>query len=194
MADPFTMTLIASTALQAGSSIMEGNAGYSQGMYESGVAAENARRSRESAANIRLAGQMAEEAKRREIRKSLGRSAAAISQAGIGGPGYGSAGAALKQASVEGELDALNLRYGYQSDAYGQEVEALNYDAEAQAARRRARYARKAGFMNAAGDIFGGYANYSGAKAQRRAMRPSPVSTGRRPRSGVDIGIPRRGP
>lgn len=192
MAAPFMA--ITSTVIQAAGSIAEGNAGYAQGMYESGVAAENARRSRKNAGQIRLAGQMAEEAKRREIRRSLGRSAAAISQAGIGGPGYGSAGAALKQASTEGELDALNLRYGYQTDAYGQDVEALNYDAESAAARRRARYARKAGFMNAAGDILGGYANYSGAKAQRAAMAtPFPVSA-RGPRSGVDIGIQRRGP
>ena len=193
MSDPFTALL--STGLQAVGSIMEGNAGYSQGMYESGVARENARRSRESAGQIRLAGQMAEEAKRREVRRSLGRSAAAISQAGIGAPGTGSAGAALKQAATEGEYDVNVLKYGYDTEAYGQEVEALNYDAEAQNARRRARQARQAGFIGAAGEVFSGYANYSGQRAQNKLLQtPYPPSRRGPRRSGVDIGIPRRGP
>lgn len=175
--DPFTAFAISSGVLGAAGSIAEGNAGYAQGMYDSGVARENARRSRETAGQIRLAGQAAEEAKRREIRRSLGRSAAAISQAGIGGPGYGSAGAALKQAATEGEFDALNLRYGYETDAYGQEVNALSYDAEAKAARQRARMARKAGFMNAAGNLLSAGASYYGGASARRAMRPAGVKT-----------------
>lgn len=174
MADPITTTfMVLSTAAQAAGGIMEGNAGYQQGMFDSATAAENARRSRENAGQIRLAGQAAEQAKRREIHASLGRSAAAISQANIGGAGYGSAGAAFKQAATQGELDALNVRYGYEGDAYAQEVNATSYDAEARAARVRARAARKAGFMNAAGTILSAGASYSGQRAQLRALTPS---------------------
>lgn len=192
--DPFTAFAVASAGMSAASSIAEGNAGYAQGMYDSGVARENARRARENAGQIRLAGQAAEEAKRREIRRSLGRSAAAISQAGIGGPGYGSAGAALKQAATEGEFDALNLRYGYASDAYNQEVNALSYDAESQAARQRARMARKAGFMNAAGSLLSAGASYYGGSRARAAMRPGSAGTAGRSRTRIPIGIQRPGP
>ena len=178
MADPFTWVLIASAGLQAAGSIAEGNAEYSQGMYESNIAKENARRARESAGQIRLAGQAAEEAKRREVRRSLGRSAAAISEAGIGGPGYGSAAAALKQAATEGEYDAAVTGYGYSDEAYKTELEGLNYDAEALAAKRRARSARTAGFVGAASAALGGFTSYSGMRAQRASFKVPTRGTG----------------
>lgn len=168
--DPFSAI---ATVASVGGAIMGAGAEYQQAKGDQYTAQENARRARESAGHIRLAGQQAEEAKRRELRLALGRSAAAISQAGIGGPSYGSAGARLKQSSREGELDALNLRYGYESDAYGQELEALNQDAAAQAARRRARSAKTSGFVNAASAALNGYSSYSGMRAQREAMRPA---------------------
>src|SRR5688572_24501688 len=108
MADPFTWMAVASTALSAGSSIMEGNAGYAEGRYEESVAIENQRRARDNAASIRKAGSVAQQAKANEIRKSLGRSAAASSQSGTGGPSYGSNFALLRQASREGKMDELN--------------------------------------------------------------------------------------
>lgn len=175
--DPFSAAAIASTALSVGSSIAGGNAEYAQGRYEANVATENAKRARVAAGQMRLAGQEAERAKRTEIRRSLGRSAAAASQAGIGGPSDGSAGAVIKQASREGEFDAQNVRYQYESDAYAQDLEALNQDAAATAARRRARQARTTGFLNAAGAALSGYTSYSGMKAQRAAMRPRATSS-----------------
>ncbi len=172
--DPFSAV---ATVFSVGSAVMGAGAEYQQAKGDQYTAQENAKRAREAAGNIRLAGQQAEEAKRRELRMSLGRSAASISQAGIGGPGYGSAGARLKQSSREAEMDALNVRYAYESDAYGQELEALNQDAAAQAARRRARNAKTSGFVNAASAALNGYASYSGMRAQRDAMRPRATRT-----------------
>ena len=196
MADPFTMMAVAATALTAGSAIMGGNAEYSQEMGNSQVSQENARRARENAAQTRLAGSAAEEAKRRELRKSLGRTAAAASQSGTGGPGYGSNLAVIKQASTEAELDALNLRYSYNEDARGSEAEALNFDAEATAARRRARGARKAGFINAASAVLQGAANYGGGRASSRVTkaRKTPTPSGGKPRPSVRYGTGPDGP
>lgn len=174
MADPFTWLAVGSGALSAGSSIMAGNAEYEQGMHESSVAAENARIARMNASNTRKAGAIAQEAKAREIRRSLGRSAAASSQAGVGGPSYGSNFALLKQASTEGKLDELNAGFQYEADAYGQDVEALNQDSMSKAARRRARGARTAGFIGAASAVLDGYSSYSGMKARRQAGKPRP--------------------
>lgn len=167
MADPFTWMFVASTALEAGGSIMQGNAEYEQGMYESGVAAENARIAKANAANTRKAGAVAQEAKAREIRRSLGRSAAVSSQSGVGGPSYGSSFALLKQASTEGKLDELTTGYQYETEAYGHDVEALNQMSVSKAARRRARGARTAGFVGAASAVLQNASNYSGMKAQR---------------------------
>ncbi len=173
MADPFTMAMVASTALNAAGSIMGGNAEYSQGMYEANQATENARIARMNASSMRQAGAVAQEAKAREIRKSLGRSAAASSQAGVGGPSYGSNFALLKQASTEGKLDEMNVGHGYEADAYGSDVEALQFDAASTAAKRRARGARTAGFVGAASEALKGFSSYSGQRAQRSSGRPS---------------------
>jgi hypothetical protein len=188
--DPFSAMAVVSTGLQVAGAIGEGNAGYAQGRHEEAVALENARRAQQNASQIRLAGQSAEQAKRRELRRSLGRSAAAMAQAGTGGGG--SNALLMKQASTEAEFDAQNLRSGYEADAYAQDPEALNQKTAAQAARRRARGARTAGYINAASAAIGGFSNYSGMKAQRAALKPSVRST-RGPRYGVDIGIQNRG-
>lgn len=181
MADPFTWMAIGSTALSAGGAIMGGNAEYQQGMHESQIAQENARLARQNQAETRKAGAVAQEAKAREIRRSLGRSAAASSQSGTGGPSYGSNFSLLRQASIEGKMDELNTGYQYESEAYGYGVEALNQDSMAKAAKRRARGARKAGFLNAAAAVLGGASSYSGMKARRTAAQPRASSgSGRR--------------
>lgn len=182
MADPFTLLTVAAAGTSAVGSIMQGNAGYQQGMYESGVAAQNAKIAKQNATQIRLAGAQAEEAKRRQILKDLGRSAAAISETGTGGPSVGSNARLLKQAGTEAEFDAQNVRYGYESQAYGQDVQSLQQQMEAQAARRRARQARTSGYVGAISNLLSAGANYSGQAAQTKAMSTtasgSPVAYG----------------
>lgn len=164
--------------MNVGSTLAAGSAEYKSEMGNSYIAAENARRARMSGANARLVAQTAEEAKRREIRKSLGRSAAAISQAGTGGPGVGSNAALLKQASAEGELDALNIRYDGQMEGYNYELEALNQDAAQRAARRRARGAKWATALGVASNVIGGASSYrQGSAAMKGASRGSTRST-----------------
>jgi hypothetical protein len=152
---------IAATAFQVIGAFAEAGGEHSQAKSEQYTAQENSRLAKQNAAQVRLAGQVAEQAKRREIRKSLGRSAAAASQSGVGGPSYGSNFAVLKQAATEGELDALNVRYGHETEAYASELEAIQQQQIAQAARRRARGAKTQGFIKAASAIFSGGANYS---------------------------------
>jgi hypothetical protein len=162
---------IAATAFQVVGSLFNAGGEYAQGRHEEAVAYENSRLATQNAAQVRLAGQVAEQAKRREIRKSLGRTAAASSQAGVGGPGYGSSFDVIKQASTEGELDAMNVRYGHETEAYSSELEALQQKQIAQAARRKARGARTAGYINAASAFFSGAANYS--QMQRTRIPPT---------------------
>lgn len=144
---------IVSAVIGVVSAVSQSNAKQRQERFEQRVAQVNEQRAEENAARIRQAGAAAEAAKRIEIRRALGRSAAAMSQAGIGGPSYGSGGLAMKQASAMGEYDAQIVRYGYGSDANAQELEALNQANAAQAARRRARGAKTSGWINAASAV-----------------------------------------
>lgn len=182
---------IISTGLQMVGSVMGTRAEVGQAKAEQYTAEENARRAEQNAAQIRLAGQSAEEAKRRELRRSLGRSAAAMAQSGTGSGG--SNALLLKQSSTEAEFDALSLRSQYANDAYGQDLEALNQKAAAQAARRRARGAKTAGWLNLAGTALSGFSRYSGNKAQMAALAPRAYSSPG-PSSGVNIGIRNIGP
>lgn len=155
-----------SAALGAAGSMQSGQAGAAQLEYEAKVAGMNAGLARQNAATARLAGQAAEEAKRREIRREMGKSAAAISEAGIGGPSTGTAAMLLEQSGAEAELDALNIRYGAQSEARAHEIDAVSSDYARMAALAGVPGVKAAGLMGAGAAALGGYADYSGRKAQ----------------------------
>ena len=166
--DPGTALLLATVA-QGASSVVEGYQGYQQGKMDAQVAGQNAAISRDNARLARLQGAAAEEAKRREIRASLGRSAAAIAQAG--GGTQGTAGKLLSQSAAEGELDALNIRYGADSDARASEQEARNYDLERYAAKRRAKGAVISGLIGAGSSALSGYAQYGSYRRMQAAKK-----------------------
>lgn len=174
--------LLAATVAQVAGQGMDAIQGYQQGKAEARVAGANAVAARANAARTRLETAQAEEAKRREVRKSLGQSAAAIAQSGIGAPGTGSAGAALKQAANEGELDAMNIRYGGETQAVAYENEALNFDYEQRAAKRRAKGAVMSGLFGSATAALSGAASYGNYKAGQKVM--SARLPGKAPRTG----------
>jgi len=107
------------------------------------------------------------------VKQSLGRSAASIAQAGIGAPGQGSAGAALNQASTAGELDALNVRYGGETQATNSHNEALQWDAEQRAAKRRAKGAVVSGLFSMGTSALSGAASYGNFKSSQKVISAS---------------------
>ena len=171
--DPGTAMLLMTVANVA-SEGMQGLQQYQQGKYEAEVAGQNARIAMDNAARARLDAARAEEAQRRESRKSLGRSAAAASQSGAAGrgPGQGSAGDVLGQASKEAELDALNIRYGGEMEAFGQETQAAQFRAERKIAIQRAKGAALSGVLGMASSGLSGYSNYRVAQAQGQFGAP----------------------
>jgi len=168
--NPGTASLFAA-GFQVVGNLLQGEQGYAQGRNEAAIAEANAKTARENAARARRDAALAEEAQRREARKSLGRSAAAIAQSGAAGAGLGqgSAGAVLKQASTEAELDALNIRYSGEQEAQGHLTEAAQFDMERKAALQRAKGARLSGIFGAATAGLSGFANYRGAEARQKA-------------------------
>lgn len=187
MADPVSWFMIAASA---GSSLMQNVSAYQQGQAESSAAGANAQIARDNAARARLDAGMAEEAQRREARKVLGRMAAAGSQSGAagGGPGQGSFGAVINQSSKEAELDALNIRYGGETEAGASLTQAAQFDMERKAAKQRAKMGLITGVMGAASAGLSGYSNYRVQSAGRAYGSPSPMSRpkvgGAKPRPG----------
>lgn len=174
MADPVSwMAIIAS----AGSQVIQGVQSYNQGMAESQAAAQNAKIAGDNAARARLDAAAAEEAQRREARKALGRSAAAASQSGAAGtgPGQGSIGLVLGQSAKEAELDALNIRYGGETEAGASLTEQANFLAEKRAAVQRAKGGLLSGVLGAASAGLSGYADYRVGAATRRARAYTPT-------------------
>lgn len=193
MADPVSWMAIAATVANVGSQVIQGVQSYNQGIAESQAAEANAKIAGENAARARLDAAAAEEAQRREARKALGRSAAAASQSGAagGGPGQGSFGASLTQSAREAELDALNIRYGGETEAGASLTEQAMFKAEQRAAVQRAKGGLMSGVLGAASAGLSGYADYKVGAAQRRARaqsapRPTraktPATAGKAPR------------
>lgn len=141
--------LIAGTAMQAIGAIQQGNAAKSAADYNAAIAEQNATVERQQAG-------AREDAKRREVRQILGQQRAAFAQSG-GGMG-GSAADVMHQSSVNGELDALTLRYEGDLRARGLEAGATQE-------RFAGKQAQTQGYMQAVGTILGGASRYGEYKA-----------------------------
>lgn len=148
--DPITAMLAVATATKAVGSIVQGNAASAASKANARIAEQNA------GIAMQQAGAR-EDQQRRGAAMELGRQAAAFSQSGVD-PTSGSAMRVAADSAAQAELDALNLRYEGQMQAFG-------YTREAALERQRARYARNAGYFAAASSILGG-------AAQGYGMRP----------------------
>lgn len=162
--DPFSIAMLASSAVSAVGAVKEGNAGYRAGMANAGFQEENAR-------GAELQGALEEARIRREERAMAGEAIAGMGASGIQ-IGTGSALEALRQSAYNAEYDAMTARFSAATEARA-------YRLDAQAKRREAKDARKAGFLRAGAAILGGVSDYGaqlklgrlGAN-ERAALRP----------------------
>ena len=189
MADPVSWMMIASTVASAGSQLIGGIQEYQQGNMDAAVAGQNAQIAKDNAARARMDASRAEEAQRTQSRKAMGRAWAASAQSGAAGsgPGQGSFGALNTQSAKEAELDALNIRYDGEMQAFGDLNQAAQFKAEQKAARQRARGGLITGVLGAAAAGLSGSADYrarnggartpTGTSKKPSSTRP-PVSTG----------------
>lgn len=158
MADPFTWMAIGSTALSAGSAVVGGIGQKQQADSDAAIATQNAGIARTNARQARLEASQAVEAQQFEARQTLGEAAAAIAQSGTGTGG--SNDAVLTQSVRRSTLDALNIQYGGETKAIAGITQANQYDAEASAAKRRAKFAVINGALGVGSAALGGVANY----------------------------------
>ncbi len=150
MSDPVTWYWIG-TAVSAGTAVASGVQQQRVMEADSETAAKNAEIAAQQAS-------AAEDAQRRRGRSILARQRAAIAESGIG---FGGSSERLQQDSaVQAELDALNVRYEGR-------LRGLGLQSEARMARSRGRGAMAGGFLSAAGELLGGYADAYTMKARR---------------------------
>lgn len=117
---------------------------------------------RQDAANeLRIATSDAEK-QRRSGRQAVAEQTAAFSQSGFAISD--SAAMSVQQSATEAELDAMNIQYkGVLRNRAGM-IEAENYEAQADAARRVRKSAMPKAILGAATNLLSGYAKYSGSR------------------------------
>lgn len=158
---------IASGVVGAIGAIQQGNAAAASENSAAQAARYNAEMDRQRAVMALQQGNAQEEASRRESRAKMGNLRAGLAENGIG-LDSGTGADLVQESSLNSELDALNIRYNAQINARGYNEQAKLNDYSAEAARGRAKTARTAGFLGAAGSILtgaGGY--YQGVQADR---------------------------
>ena len=159
MADPATMLLIGSTAMQAVGSIQKGNAEAASYKAQAQANTYNAEINQQNADRTSREYSIKEDNLRRQQAQFLGRQRAAFSEADIG-YGTGSALDVQTEDTVNSNLDALTLRYDGQTKraAY---LDQSNLDTfQSGVDQMNASSARTAGYISALGNVLGGAGRY----------------------------------
>jgi hypothetical protein len=147
--------MAASTAIAAGSAVMQGQQASSAAKYNAQVASVQAQQARDAAAY--------EEARHRErLARALGAQRAGYAHAGVAAEGTPLLAAA--DSAAQGELDALAIRYS--GDAA-----AARANSEAALQRLYARNYATSGYMNAGGSLL------TGATGIARELNKKPGAT-----------------
>ncbi len=123
----------------------------------------NAANSAEEAAVEREGALRDEEAQRRDANAVQGRSRAALAEAGLSNTG--SSAAVLDQATVDAELDALNIRYGGQLASRGLLSQANEYRRQGRTISRNAPLLAGTALLTGAGNVASAYQGYQALKA-----------------------------
>lgn len=155
MCDPMTAMVVASTALSAGGSIMQGQAAKASADYNASVMRTNAIVARQKADQERQSGDLET---RRSGERSAAEAAAFAAGTAAGGVqlGSGSAADVLVSAAQQGGMDAAIIRANSQQRQRDLRFEASNLESQALMTKREGRAQRNAAFMEAGGSILGG--------------------------------------
>lgn len=162
---------IAAAALKVAGGIADANSGAGQIRAEADAADQNARILDEKALQVGSEGARNEEAVRRQYRQLAGEQFAAASEGGFNATG--SVLDIVRQSARDAEVDALNVRYGAQTEARGYRLEAANMRAQSVIARKLAKRAKLAGYLSAGGEgasMLGGGAKGGGFNGGKGVM------------------------
>ena len=163
MCEPTTIMMgvqLAGVALAGYGQYQQGQSAKAQAGYNAQVAENDAKVKDWAAEDAVQRGQIAEDAKRREVRQVKGAQRAAM---GAGGDLTDQSSVNVLQDTAQfGELDALTIRSNAAREAWGIKAGAVNDRAQAVSDRFQGRAAGRAGNMAAGGTLLSGAAKAYG--------------------------------
>ncbi|HEY4339992.1 MAG TPA: hypothetical protein VGM97_08610 [Steroidobacteraceae bacterium] len=146
---------IGSTVVGAVGQIQEGKATAQAEKYNSQVAEMNAQLADRQAKDAIERGQQQEQQKRLQTSQLQGKQRAAMAANGVD-LSFGSPLDTIVDTAKLGEVDALNIRTNAYREAYDDQVQGVNYRANATLDRMKGESAEKAGYIGALGTVLGG--------------------------------------
>lgn len=159
MADPVTAIGAGSLILNGIGAISEANAEKKAGAYNAKIHRTNAAIKRKLAADALKRGETSEAWHRMEVADMKADQRARMMAGGQTITGSNSR--ILDDTAFFGELDALTIRQNAAREAWGHEVEADNYDMQAQLAEMGGQNAATATIITGASQVAQGWANYA---------------------------------
>ena len=172
MADPVTIMLVASSAMQAVGAIQQGKAAEAQAQAQANANRYNAQVKEMQAGVERQQANVREDQQRRRARQVLAQQQAAVAQSGTGF--MGSNLDVIDQSSYMAELDALTMRYEGEMRAKGLLAEADQERYYAQAALAAGKNAKRASYFAAGTALLSGAA--AGYKGFTATQSPAPIT------------------
>ena len=170
MCDPVTIgvAMAGSSALAAYGQIQAGQAAKQAGDYNSAVARNNEIIANRQAEDAIKRGDIAADEQRRKVARIGGAQKAAIGASGVA-LDSGTALDIFGDTAAFGELDALTIKSNATREAYGYQVQGMNFAADAAMQRVRGNNAQRASYIQAGSTLLGGAAQ--GGNMYMRAGR-----------------------
>lgn len=164
------MATIGSTAMSVMGGIQQGRAAEAQGKYQAQVAMNNAALAKQQSDDAIARGKEEEQAHRRRVAQTVG-----AQRANIAGSGFDLGDATsqdiLGDTAKWGEIDAFTIRDNAKREAWGYEVQATNYQADAQLSRARGESEKQGSYWKAGSDLFGGATKFAGQYSDWKANK-----------------------
>ncbi len=164
---------LAGAGVSAAGSIEAGNAGQAAAAYRSQVAANNAKIAQTNARMDIQAGEVAATNQGLKTRAKVGEEKAAQGAAGVD-VNTGSAVDVRAGTAEIGMLDALTVRSNAAKQAYGQLVNASNYETQSKLDLMEGEQAKKAGEIGAISSLLGGASTVGGNYAKWQTQYGTP--------------------
>ena len=176
MCDPVTIgvAMVGGSALSAYGQLQAGQAARQAGDYNSAVARNNQIIANRQAEDAIKRGDIAADEQRRKVSRIGGAQKAAIGASGVA-LDSGTALDIFGDTVAFGELDALTIKSNAKREAYGYQVQGMNFEAEGAMARTRGKNAQQASYIQAGSTLLGGAAQ--GGDMYYRANRPNTAPT-----------------
>lgn len=167
MCDPLSLT-IAATAVAALGQGVSAIGAHQQGKYEAKVAGANAKAESARAADAINRGSEESRRYQRRLAQEMGQQNAALAANGID-IGFGTAADVRGDTAMLGREDVITINENARREAMGFDINAMNFGAEQQSAKRRARGALYKGGFDIVGTVLGGAQQFGKISSARSA-------------------------